>query len=97
MKPAFLLPLLLFMLLHDAAAQFSSAVITAGGRSLEYRTSNSAIETIARDLSIRTYLLVDTMYIMLTNKDPEPQSIQGCLSESRHPTVQFCRQQQPCG
>jgi len=44
-KPAFLLPLLLSMLPHDAAAQFSSAVITAGGRSLEYRTTaNSAIE-----------------------------------------------------
>lgn len=34
------------MLPHHAAAQFSSAVITAGGRSLEYRTSNSAIETV---------------------------------------------------
>ena len=95
-KPAFLLPLLLFMLLHDAAAQFSSAVITAGGRSLEYRTSNSAIETIARDLSIRTYLLVDTMYIMLTIKNPVPRSIQGFLSELPHQAVQnFCRQQHP--
>ena len=79
MKPAFLLPLLLFMLLHDAAAQFSSAVTTAGGRGLEYRTSNSAIETIARDLSIRTYLGVDTMYIMLTTKDPVPEGRQGFM------------------